>query len=224
MVLSPESLPAGSAPDASGAAAGLRAALRLLLGLQHWGVRCVVVCPGSRSAPLAVAAGLLQSRGLILKTALDERSASFFALGLGRASGRPAAVVTTSGSAVAQLLPACVEADHGAIPLLLITADRPDRLKGCGANQSVNQEEFLRCSCRWVGQGSGAGLAGMATAEIDAFARTAYLHAIGRHGPLPAGAVHLNLPFEEPLHVGAAALQNLAGELAEAIQIGRAHV
>ena len=126
-------------------------------------------------------------------------------------------MVTTSGSAVAQLLPACVEADHGAIPLLLITADRPDRLKGCGANQSVNQEEFLRCSCRWVGQGSGAGLAGMATAEIDAFARTAYLHAIGRHGPLPAGAVHLNLPFEEPLHVGGSALQDLASELEEGL-------
>ena len=103
----------------------------------------LVLCPGSRSAPLAVAAGLLEPWGLQLFTAVDERSAAFFALGLGRAGGLPAAVVTTSGSAVANLLPAVVEADRGAIPLLLLSADRPARLKNRGANQTVNQEEFL---------------------------------------------------------------------------------
>ena len=126
------------------AEANLRAAVLLLQVLQAQGLRRLVLCPGSRSAPLAVAAGLLAATGLELLTAVDERSAAFLAVGLGRADGRPAALVTTSGTAVANLLPAVVEADHGAVPLLLLTADRPARLKGCGANQTVNQEEAAR--------------------------------------------------------------------------------
>ena len=196
------------------AKANLRAALLLLGALLRAGLVHGVLCPGSRSAPLALAAGLLQRRGLRLHTALDERSAAFFALGLARATGLPAAVITTSGSAVAQLLPACVEADHGAIPLVLLSADRPDRLKGCGANQSVNQEDFLRGSCRWFGQGSGAGMGGMEPAAVEALATEAYLKSLGGTGALPAGPVHLNLPFEEPLHVGAASLASLASSLA----------
>ena len=205
---------AAESSPADRAEANLRAALLLLGALQRAGLRHAVLCPGSRSAPLALAAGLLQSRRLRLHTALDERSAAFFALGLARATGVPAAVITTSGSAVAQLLPACVEADHGAIPLLLLSADRPDRLKGCGANQSVNQEDFLRGSCRWFGQASGTGLGGMEPAAVEALAAEAYVRSLGGNGALPAGPVHLNLPFEEPLHVGAASLASLAGSLA----------
>ena len=125
--LVPAAVAAESSP-ADRAEANLRAALLLLGALKRAGLGHAVLCPGSRSAPLALAAGLLQHRRLRLHTALDERSAAFFALGLARATGVPAAVITTSGSAVAQLLPACVEADHGAIPLLLLSADRPDRL------------------------------------------------------------------------------------------------
>ena len=180
------------------------------MGLEH-----VVVCPGSRSGPLAVAAALLEPQGLRLHTALDERSAAFFALGLGRALGHPAAVLTTSGSAVAQLLPACVEADHGTLPLLLITADRPDRLKGCGANQSVNQETFLRNSCRAFLQGAGTGLAGMAPPALEALAREALAPCLGRFGGPPPGAVHLNLPLEEPLHADAATLAAVSAERAD---------
>jgi 2-succinyl-5-enolpyruvyl-6-hydroxy-3-cyclohexene-1-carboxylate synthase len=206
---------AAESSPADRAEANLRAALLLLGALQRAGLGHAVLCPGSRSAPLALAAGLLQHRRLRLHTALDERSAAFFALGLARATGVPAAVITTSGSAVAQLLPACVEADHGAIPLLLLSADRPDRLKGCGANQSVNQEDFLRGSCRWFGQASGTGLGGMEPAAVEALAAEAYLRSLGLrslggNGALPAGPVHLNLPFEEPLHVGAASLASLA--------------
>ena len=204
---------AESSPD-DRAEANLRAALLFLGALLRAGLVHAVLCPGSRSAPLAVAAGLHQRRGLRLHTALDERSAAFFALGLARATGLPAAVITTSGSAVAQLLPACVEADHGAIPLLLLSADRPDRLKGCGANQSVNQEDFLRHSCRWFGQASGTGMGGMEPAVVEALAAEGYLRSLGGTGALPAGPVHLNLPFEEPLHVGAASLASLAGSLA----------
>ena len=195
-------MPAQPAPSCS-AAANLRAALLLLQSLQACGLRRLVLCPGSRSAPLAVAAGLLEAHGLQLFTGVDERSAAFLALGLGRGDGIPAAVVTTSGSAVANLLPAVVEADHGMAPLLLLTADRPQRLKGCGANQTVNQEDFLAPCCRWAGHGDPQGLAAMADGDLQALAERAWTAALAP----PAGPVHLNLPFEEPLHADAAALE-----------------
>ena len=185
--------------------------MRLLQALQACGLRRLVLCPGSRSGPLAVAAGLLESSSpgapsLDLLTAVDERSAAFLALGLARADGHAAAVVTTSGTAVANLLPAAVEADHGAIPLLLLSADRPQRLKGIGANQTVNQERFLEPSARLALSGDPRGLAAMAPAALDALAQRAWAAA---HGA-PAGPVHLNLPLEEPLHAGVAELQQLA--------------
>ncbi|MFM7265129.1 MAG: thiamine pyrophosphate-binding protein, partial [Cyanobium sp.] len=183
--------------------------MELLAALGRGGVRHLVLCPGSRSAPLAVAAALLEAAGLRLHTAIDERSAAFFALGLGRAEGRPAVVITTSGSAVAHLLPAAVEADHGTVPLLLLSADRPHRLKGCGANQSVNQEAFLRASCRWFGQGPAKGLACLQPQGLQSLAEQAIAHCLGQGGS-PLGPVHLNLPFEEPLHVGPDALRRLA--------------
>ena len=218
------------------AQANLEAALTLLQALMRRGLRQLVLCPGSRSGPLAVAAGLLERRGLALVTAIDERSAAFFALGHGRATGLPAAVITTSGTAVANLLPAVVEADYGAIPLLLLTADRPPRLKGCGANQTVNQEDFLLASLRWQGLGDDRGLHAMAAAELDELAATAFRHCLGPDQPTLAqasaqataqaaaqatpepathswaapGAVQLNLPIDEPLHAGSAALLAVA--------------
>jgi len=197
-------------PTPPTAEANLRAALVLLQALRRQGLQRLVLCPGSRSAPLAVAAGLLERHGLQLFTAVDERSAAFFALGLGRAAGLPAAVVTTSGSAVANLLPAVVEADWGAIPLLLLSADRPARLKQRGANQTVNQEEFLAPCCRLMLQASPNGLAQDDGASLESLARRAWQACLGS----PLGPVHLNLPIEEPLHIGAEALSSLAGELA----------
>ncbi|MEB3361914.1 MAG: 2-succinyl-5-enolpyruvyl-6-hydroxy-3-cyclohexene-1-carboxylic-acid synthase, partial [Synechococcaceae cyanobacterium] len=197
----------------------MRAALTLLLSLRQAGLATVVVCPGSRSGPLAVAAALLEPRGLRLKTALDERSAAFFALGCGRGDGSPAAVITTSGSAVAHLLPAAVEADYGAIPLLLLTADRPQRLKGCGANQSVNQERFLLASCRWYGQAKASGLGSMDPLEIERLAQRAMAEAKGLEGQ-PPGAVHLNLPLDEPLH----ATPGEIDALAEALRQGQIQI
>lgn len=199
----------GLEPDVL-AAANLRAALILLGALVEGGLGHLVLAPGSRSGPLAAAAGLLQRRrALALHTAIDERSAAFFALGLGRCSGRAAAVITTSGTAVANLLPAAVEADFGTIPLLLISADRPARLKHCGANQTVNQERFLLASVRWLGEGDPAGLAAMEAVSLQQLARRALAATAAGPGG-PAGPVHLNLPFEEPLHVGAEALEALA--------------
>jgi 2-succinyl-5-enolpyruvyl-6-hydroxy-3-cyclohexene-1-carboxylate synthase len=180
--------------------------MRLLQALQACGLRRLVLCPGSRSGPLAVAAGLLEPSGLELFTGVDERSAAFLALGLGRADGHAAAVVTTSGTAVANLLPAAVEADHGAIPLLLLSADRPQRLKGIGANQTVNQERFLEPSTRLALSADPRGLAAMAPAALEALAQRAWAAA---HAA-PAGPVHLNLPLEEPLHAALAELEQLA--------------
>ena len=182
----------------------LEAALLLLKALMGEGLSQAVLCPGSRSGALALALGVLEPRGLALYTAIDERSAAFFALGLARATGKAVAVVTTSGTAVANLLPAAVEADYGAIPLLLISADRPTRLKGCGANQTVNQESFLAASVRWFGQGDGTGLAAMTDTAIAALAHQAW-SATRPYGLAP-GPVHLNLPFAEPLHANGQAL------------------
>jgi len=203
----------GSGALEEGPEANLRAALGLLLGLQRLGMRQVVLCPGSRSAPLAAAAALLEPTGLALYTCIDERSAAFFALGLGRGQGLPAAVITSSGSAVAHLLPACVEADLATIPLLLLTADRPARLKGCGANQSVNQQDFLRCSCRWVAEPEPTGMAGLDGASIAGLAMEAWLWSLGRKQGGPPGPVHLNLAFEEPLHAGGPLLEAWARQL-----------
>ena len=190
----------------------LRASLALLLQFQRLGLRHLVLAPGSRSAPLAVAAGLLEARGLLrLHPTVDERSGAFLALGLARAEGVPAAVVTTSGSAVANLLPAAVEADHGCLPLLFLTADRPARLKGCGANQAVNQEEFLRASCRWSCEAAADGIGSLAPEAVRELARRAWAESLLS----PPGAVHLNLAYEEPLHADGPLVQRLDHQLDE---------
>ena len=154
-----------------------------------------MLCPGSRSAPLALAAGGLAARGLLtLTTAIDERSAAFHALGLSATSGRAVAVITTSGTAVANLLPAAVEADRSALPLLLLTADRPQRLKNCGANQTVNQEDFLESVCRAFMTGPIDGLHRLSQTQLQSLANKVWEQTLQHPGP-----VHLNLPFEEPL-------------------------
>ena len=186
-------------------------ALDLLEALSLHGLHHVVVCPGSRSGPLALAAGGLAHQGdLKLITAIDERSAGFLALGIAMSTGTAAAVITTSGTAVANLLPAAVEADCSCQPLLFLTADRPDRLKNRGANQTVNQEDFLCSVCRWFIQGPGGGLPQYSSQQLAQMAEQAWLHA--HH---PAGPVHLNLPFEEPLHASAAEQHFIWLELSE---------
>ena len=181
------------------AADNLRAAEALLSALIGLGLRRLVLCPGSRCGTLALAASRFESHGLQLICGIDERSAGFLALGMSRADGQPTAVVTTSGTAVANLLPAAVEADHSALPLLLISADRPERLKACGANQTVNQEAFLQPSCRALLQGPLDGLHRADAARLQRLADAAWRHCLG----IPAGPVHLNLAFEEPLHASA---------------------
>ncbi|MEJ2541869.1 MAG: isochorismate synthase [Gemmatimonadota bacterium] len=109
----------------------------LLQELVRCGVREICVAPGSRSTPLVLAAS--REEGLRVRVFLDERSAAFFALGVGKGTGTPASVITTSGTAVANLLPAVVEACQSEVPLLLVTADRPHHLRDSDANQAIHQ-------------------------------------------------------------------------------------
>ncbi|WP_255396264.1 thiamine pyrophosphate-binding protein, partial [Kocuria sp. CNJ-770] len=114
-----------------------RAVLEELVGS---GMRHLVVAPGSRSAPLAYAAAAAHAAGALeVHVRVDERGAAFTALGIARATGRPAGVVTTSGTAVGNLLPAVMEADHAEVPLVVLSADRPPELRGTGANQTTRQ-------------------------------------------------------------------------------------
>ncbi|WP_431861102.1 2-succinyl-5-enolpyruvyl-6-hydroxy-3-cyclohexene-1-carboxylate synthase [Micrococcus terreus] len=115
------------------------------------GVREAVIAPGSRSAPLVYALAQAERAGrLRLHVRIDERSAAFTALGLALASGRPAVVVTTSGTAVGNLLPAVMEADHAGVQLVALTADRPDELQGTGANQTTAQDGIFPLHVRFT--------------------------------------------------------------------------
>lgn len=164
------------------------------------GVTDVVLCPGSRSAPLAFALHAADAAGRIrLHVRVDERGAGFLALGLGRASERAAAVVTTSGTAVANLHPAVLEAHHGGVPLLVLSADRPPRLRDVGANQVIDQlrvfgdgtlryQHDLAVAARVTGQ-NGYWRGQVCRALAGANGVTG-----GRPGP-----AQLNVPFDVPL-------------------------
>jgi 2-succinyl-5-enolpyruvyl-6-hydroxy-3-cyclohexene-1-carboxylate synthase len=167
--------------------------------LARCGLREVVVAPGSRSAPLAMAFDELDRAGRIrLHVRIDERSASFTALGLAKASGRPVAVVCTSGTAAANFHPAVIEADESAIPLLLLTADRPPELRGTGASQTVDQVKLYGSAVRWYAEsGVPERLPGM-SGYWRSLACRAWGHAAGDLGALP-GPVHLNIPLRDPL-------------------------
>ncbi len=195
----------GPRPPASAAApSATRLARETLAALVAAGVRHVVLCPGSRSAPLAFAAHDLAEAGVIaLHTRLDERSAGFLGLGLGKA-GQPAAVVCTSGTAVANLHPAALEAAHAAVPLVLLTADRPSRLRGTGANQTTIQPGMFGLDVPVADLSDAAEVAAVLGGASGAAAdQPAGLVGEPPHGGLIGagwmGPVHLNLQFEEPL-------------------------
>lgn len=167
--------------------------------LARWGVHDVVVSPGSRSTPLTMTAFELSRREperLRVFVDVDERGAAFFALGLAKASGHPAAVVCTSGTAVANYYPAVMEAESSRVPLVVLTGDRPPRLQGLGAPQTCDQLNAYGNHVRAFRQmplpsGDGAALA---------FARQAAREAVIAAGEeCFGGPVHLNFPFDEPL-------------------------
>lgn len=157
------------------------------------GVSDAVLCPGSRSAPLAFALFDAQAAGLRLHVRVDERSAGFLALGLAKGSGRPVPIVTTSGTAAGNLLPAVMEAHHSHIGLLVVSADRPGSLIGTGANQTTDQVGIFGRFVRGGWRASSLD----APASWGASAARAWLAASGEFGA--AGPAHLNVEFAEPL-------------------------
>src|SRR5436190_23423296 len=161
--------------------------------LVRCGVTDACTSPGSRSAPLVLA--LVRERRLRCHSHIDERCAGFFALGLAKASGRPVATASTSGTAAAELAPAVHEAREARVPLIVLTADRPPELRETGAGQTIDQVKLYGAAAKWFFE------VGISDAEPDRlrFLRTlacrAYWTALeGRPGP-----VHLNFPLREPL-------------------------
>jgi 2-succinyl-5-enolpyruvyl-6-hydroxy-3-cyclohexene-1-carboxylate synthase len=158
--------------------------------LARGGLKQAVVSPGSRSTPLAVA--LWRDAGIEVTVIVDERSAAFFALGAAQATGEPVALLCTSGTALANYHPAVAEADLSALPLIVLSADRPPELRGIGAGQVIDQIKTFGESARWfceVGthEADDSGLLHMRS--VAAFSR----------GEIRPGPVHLNFPWREPL-------------------------
>jgi 2-succinyl-5-enolpyruvyl-6-hydroxy-3-cyclohexene-1-carboxylate synthase len=161
--------------------------------LARAGVRHVCVAPGSRSTPLALL--IAREPRLRIWMHLDERSAAFFALGMARVLQEPVAVLCTSGSAAANLLPAVVEAARSGVPLLLFTADRPPELRDVGAAQTIDQVGLYGVHAKWSVD---VALPETAPALLR-YARTLAGRAVALASATPAGPVHLNFPLREPL-------------------------
>ncbi len=188
----PRPLPAPDPAD-DPACLGVRWCLALLDGLLAGGVRHLVLSPGSRSTPVVLAA---QRRpGLGLTAILDERSAAFYALGLACASGRPVALLATSGSAPAHWYPAVMEANEAGVPLVLLSADRPPELRGWGANQTTDQTRLFGTQVREFHDPGPPVDSAAARQALTALGRRAAAVSQGRR----PGPVHLNLPLREPL-------------------------
>lgn len=157
------------------------------------GIRDICISPGSRSTPLVLA--VHAQKGLRVTTHLDERSAAFFALGISKTTRRPAALICTSGTAAANYFPAIVEANQARVPLLVLTADRPPELHNVGANQAIDQQHLYGRHVRWFVD---AGLPQPTAARIRHL-RALVCRAIAKTLTWPAGPVHVNFPFQEPL-------------------------
>jgi 2-succinyl-5-enolpyruvyl-6-hydroxy-3-cyclohexene-1-carboxylate synthase len=162
--------------------------------LARGGLRHAVVSPGSRSTPLAVA--LWRQPEIEVTVIVDERSAAFFALGAAQASGEPVALLCTSGTAVANYHPAVCEADESALPLLVLSADRPPELRGIGAGQTIDQIKLFGSSVRWFCEVGTHDAGDSGLLHYRSVACRALAAARGETRP---GPVHLNLPWREPL-------------------------
>ncbi|WP_395244509.1 2-succinyl-5-enolpyruvyl-6-hydroxy-3-cyclohexene-1-carboxylic-acid synthase [Agromyces sp. MMS24-K17] len=181
-------------------------ALALLTGLVRGGLTDLVVAPGSRSQALALAAAELEAAGrLRLHVRIDERGAGFLALGLALESGRPAAVITTSGTAVANLHPAVLEAHHASVPLIVLTADRPAESRGVRENQTTVQPGIFAGALRFERDVEAPGGVDGEPESARRLARRLLAASLGTDDlgvPIPspgAGPVHLNVQLREPL-------------------------
>lgn len=161
--------------------------------LARAGVRHVCIAPGSRSTPLALM--IANNPALRAWMHLDERSAAFFALGMARALNEPVALLCTSGTAAANFFPAVVEAQSARVPLIVLTADRPPELRNAGAAQTIDQNRLYGNYPKWFVEVALAEL----TPDLLRYARTLACRSVATAAAVPAGPVHLNFPFREPL-------------------------
>lgn len=157
-------------------------------GMQH-----ACTCPGSRNTPIVLS--IAEEQRLRAWSHIDERSAGFFALGAAKASGRPVAVTCTSGTAAANLLPAVIEAHEAAVPLILLTADRPPELRDVGAGQTIDQIKLYSDAAKWFVELGVPEATPNRLRWIRALACRAYWTAASGR----PGAVHINIPLREPL-------------------------
>lgn len=162
--------------------------------LARCGLRHAVVSPGSRSTPLAIA--LFRQPGIEVTVVLDERSAGFFALGAAHSTGRPVAMLCTSGTAAANYYPAVAEADLSAVPLIVLTADRPPELRANGSGQTIDQIKLYGSAVRWFSEVGSHQADDSGLLHMRATACRAWANAAGQPRP---GPVHLNFPFRDPL-------------------------
>ncbi|MBO1050112.1 MAG: 2-succinyl-5-enolpyruvyl-6-hydroxy-3-cyclohexene-1-carboxylic-acid synthase [Dolichospermum sp. DEX182a] len=162
--------------------------------LKRLGLKCAVICPGSRSTALTVAF-VQQIPHIEAIPILDERSAAFFALGQAKATGKPVVLVCTSGTAGANFYPAVIEARESRVPLLILTTDRPAELRDCHSGQTIDQVKLYGNYPNWQTE--------LATPSVDmgmlGYLRQTVIHAWERCQFPNSGAVHLNIPFRDPL-------------------------
>ncbi|MBD2729149.1 2-succinyl-5-enolpyruvyl-6-hydroxy-3-cyclohexene-1-carboxylic-acid synthase [Nostoc sp. FACHB-892] len=162
--------------------------------LKRLGLKCAIICPGSRSTPLAVAFAQ-QAPEIEAISILDERSAAFFALGQAKATGRPVVLLCTSGTAGANFYSAVIEASYSGVPLLLLTTDRPPELRDCHSGQTVDQLRLYGNYPNWQTE------LALPSADMGmlAYLRQMVIHSWERAQTPTKGPVHLNIPFRDPL-------------------------
>ncbi|MDZ8184257.1 MAG: 2-succinyl-5-enolpyruvyl-6-hydroxy-3-cyclohexene-1-carboxylic-acid synthase [Nostoc sp. ChiSLP02] len=162
--------------------------------LKQLGLTCAIICPGSRSTPLAVAFAQ-QAPEIEAISVLDERSAAFFALGQAKATGRPVVVLCTSGTAGANFYPAIIEASYSRVPLLVLTTDRPPELRDCHSGQTIDQLRLYGNYPNWQAE------LALPSADMGmlAYLRQMVIHSWEMTQIPTKGAVHLNIPFRDPL-------------------------
>ncbi|QLE50867.1 2-succinyl-5-enolpyruvyl-6-hydroxy-3-cyclohexene-1-carboxylic-acid synthase [Nostoc sp. C057] len=162
--------------------------------LKRLGLTCAIICPGSRSTPLAIAFAQ-QAPEIEAISILDERSAAFFALGQAQATGRPVVLVCTSGTAGANFYSAVIEASYSRVPLLILTTDRPPELRDCHSGQTVDQLRLYGTYPNWQTE------LALPSADLGmlAYLRQTVIHSWERAQTPTKGPVHLNIPFRDPL-------------------------
>jgi 2-succinyl-5-enolpyruvyl-6-hydroxy-3-cyclohexene-1-carboxylate synthase len=168
--------------------------------LYRSGVRTVCISPGSRSTPLVIAFAELRDRytDFQLLVHIDERSSSFFALGLAKLKMVPVALLCTSGTAAANYYPAIIEAYYSRIPLVVLTADRPPEMRDCGSGQTIDQINIYGKHVRYFFEVGAPEIIGFRLRYLRSLISRSVSIAIGK-GDTPAGAVHLNFPFADPM-------------------------